>query len=122
MHARGKESIAEDIIPVLDSFDMATGSEALSMVGEEWRGGMEMIRNQLLDVLARHGIERFGKVGEPFDHTIHEAMQEVDDVVGEGGVMISPIAKLEYNDTNQRWETSEAYRDKDLETIEKISF
>ena len=90
-HARGKESIIEDIIPVLDSFDMAMTSDSWNTVAEEWRSGMERIQSQLLDVLARHVIERFGKVGERFDHTLHEAIQELDDVAGESGEIIKVV-------------------------------
>src|SRR3989344_4639140 len=62
--AREKLSMIEDIIPVLDSFDMAAGSESWAEVSDGFRTGMEHVRNQLLDVLSRHGIERFGKIGE----------------------------------------------------------
>ncbi len=87
-HGRGKESVLEDIIPVLDSFDMAANGEAWLAVDENWRNGVDLIRNQLLDVLSRHGIERFGKVGEQFDHQLHEAVQEVDDMPGESGEVV----------------------------------
>src|SRR5665213_1551449 len=87
-HGRGKESVFEDIIPVLDSFDMATGSESWSMVDDTWRTGMDQIRNQLLGVLSRHGIERFGKVGEMADHARDEIVQEMDDVAGEPGEIV----------------------------------
>jgi len=88
MGARAKHSIVEDIVPVLDSFDMATGSEAWAMVDENWRGGMEQIRNQLLGVLSRHGVERFGNVGDMVDHARHEVVQELDDVAGEPGEIV----------------------------------
>jgi len=81
--AREKLSLIEDIIPVLDSFDMAAGSESWAEVSDGFRTGMEQVRNQLLDVLSRHGIERFGKIGEIFDPRLHEAVQEVEDVAGE---------------------------------------
>ena len=87
-HGRGKESVLEDIIPVLDSFDMAAGGDAWLAVDENWRNGIDLIRNQLLDVLSRHDIKRFGKVGEQFDHVRHEAVQELDDVAGESGEIV----------------------------------
>ncbi len=87
-HGRGKESVLEDIIPVLDSFDLAAGGEAWLSVDENWRSGIDMIRNQLLDVLARHGITRFGKVGDQFDHSSYEAVEEVDDVAGTSGEVV----------------------------------
>lgn len=85
MQGRVRESLTEDLLPVLDSFDMATGTESWLAVDENWRSGMEQVRNQLLDVLSSHGIERFGKVGDMYDPHLHEAVQEVDDVAGESG-------------------------------------
>ena len=87
-HGRGKESVFEDLVPVLDSFDMATGSESWESVDENWRSGMDQIRNQLLGVLSRHGIERFGKIGDMVDHSRDEIVQEMDDVAGESGEIV----------------------------------
>ncbi len=81
--SRGMETLIEDIIPALDGFDMAAGSEAWAGVDPSWRGGIEQVRNQIFDALQRNGITRFGKVGEMFDPYLHEAVQEVDDVAGE---------------------------------------
>jgi molecular chaperone GrpE len=92
---RAKEGLIEDIIPVLDSFDMAAGSPAWESVDTEWRKGMEQVQNQLLDVLSRHGITRFGKVGERFDHALHEVVQELSDVAGEPGTIVR-IARFGY--------------------------
>ena len=85
---RAKENLIEDLIPVLDSFDMAATSEAWANIDQSWRSGMDQVRNQLLDVASRNGVERYGKVGDHFDHSIHEAVQELDDVAGESGEII----------------------------------
>jgi molecular chaperone GrpE len=85
---RAREGLIEDLIPVLDSFDMAVGSESWAEVNDGFRTGMENVRNQLLDVLSRHGVERYGKVGEQFDHALHEAIEERDDVAGKSGEII----------------------------------
>jgi len=86
--ARAKESLIEDIIPALDGFDLAAGSPAWESVDAGWRSGIDQIRNQLLDVLSRHGVERYGKVGEQFDHALHEAVEERDDMPGESGTIV----------------------------------
>ncbi len=88
MAARVKESLIEDLIPALDSFDMAYSAPAWEVVDPVWRGGVEGIRNQLLDMLAKNGIERFGKVGEMSNPYLHEAVQEVDDAPGESGSIV----------------------------------
>jgi molecular chaperone GrpE len=78
-----REALVHDIIPVLDSFDMAAGSEQWALLDSGWRSGMEQVRSQLIDALERHGVKRFGKIGEQFDSMLHEVVQEVDDVAGE---------------------------------------
>lgn len=80
---RAKSGFVEDLLPVLDSFDMAMGAEAWETVNEDWRAGINHIRTQLLDALQKNGVERFGKIGEAFDPRLHEAVQEVDDMPGE---------------------------------------
>lgn len=86
--SRAKDSVIEDIIPVLDSFDMAATGEAWANVDESWRSGIEQIRNQLLDVLSRNGVTRYTKVGDMSDHNLHEVVQEMGDVAGESGEIV----------------------------------
>jgi molecular chaperone GrpE len=78
-----REELVHDIIPALDSFDMAAGSEAWATVSNGWKSGMERVRDQLIDALRRNGIERYGKVGETYSPHLHDVVQEVDDVPGE---------------------------------------
>ena len=85
-----REELVHDIIPALDSFDMAAGTDAWADVSDGFRSGMEHVQNQLLSALKRHGIERFGKVGEKLDHALHEVIEERDDMAGESG----SIAKI----------------------------
>jgi len=80
-----REELVHDIIPALDSFDMAAQSEAWESVSDGFKSGMEYVRNQLLEALKRHGIERYGKVGERLDHALHEVVEERDDVPGASG-------------------------------------
>lgn len=56
--------VITEIIPVLDSFEMALANEkSLAEIPEEWRRGMEQIRNQLKGILVEHGL----KVIDPQD-------------------------------------------------------
>lgn len=83
-----REALVHDIIPALDSFDMAAGSEAWAQVSDGWKSGMELVRDQLISALKSHGVERFGKVGDVFDHSLHEVVEERDDVAGETGTIV----------------------------------
>ncbi|QQG37596.1 MAG: nucleotide exchange factor GrpE [Candidatus Kaiserbacteria bacterium] len=83
-----REALVHDIIPALDSFDLAAGSESWGEVSDGWKKGMELVRDQLLDALRRHGIERCGKVGEAFNALRHETVEERADLAGEPGSVV----------------------------------
>lgn len=71
-----KNSILEDLLPVLDAFDMATKGEGWEAVSPSWRNGIEYVHAQLLSTLEQHGITSFGEIGEQFDASLHEAADE----------------------------------------------
>jgi molecular chaperone GrpE len=83
-----REALVHDIIPALDSFDMATQSEAWNAVADGWRSGMEMVREQLIGALRSHGVERYAKVGDRYDHNLHDAVQETDEMPGAAGEIV----------------------------------
>jgi molecular chaperone GrpE len=88
---RAKDSFIEDLLPALDSFDMATASESWDTVAEEWKTGMGYIFNQLVGVLEKNGVKRFGSSGEKFDPARHEAVQEVEDGDGESHTVLKVL-------------------------------
>jgi molecular chaperone GrpE len=85
---RAKDAFIESLLPALDSFDMAISSESWDNVAEEWKSGMGRIHSQLLDVLQKNGVRRFGESNEVFDPSKHEAVQEVDDGSGESHTVL----------------------------------
>lgn len=58
------------IIEVLDAIDRAREHG-------EVEGGFKAVADQLDQVVARGGLERFGTVGDPFDPTVHEALSHI---------------------------------------------
>lgn len=86
--ARKLEELIEDLLPALDSFDMASQTEAWATIDQGWRSGMEQVQNQLLDALKRNGVDRYARVGDMYDPYIHDAVQEMDDVAGEPGSIV----------------------------------
>lgn len=72
------EGVLLDLLPVLDSFDMAFGNtEVWERVEETWRKGIEHIHAQLLSTLKQHGIEPFNPIGKRFDPTRHDSVESV---------------------------------------------
>lgn len=73
------EDVLLDIIPVLDSFDMAFGNkEAWEKISLDWRKGVEYIYSQLLSVLGSRGLKQNIPIGEIFDPMKHEAVETID--------------------------------------------
>lgn len=78
-----KMGMIEDLLPVLDSFDMAMGkngkegnaqAENWNSVSKEWRVGVEGIYNQILGVLSKNDVSAFGAIGDEFDPNIHHSI------------------------------------------------
>ena len=69
----GKESLLQDLIPILDHFEAAMADqETWESVDENWRRGIEYIHQQFVETLSHHGVTTFGAVGDAFDTTLHE--------------------------------------------------
>ncbi|MFH2073648.1 MAG: nucleotide exchange factor GrpE [Actinomycetota bacterium] len=71
---RSTQRLVEALLPVLDSLESALAHEANTPGEEAILSGMESTHQQLLDVLAKEGLETVPAVGEPFDPNIHEAV------------------------------------------------
>jgi molecular chaperone GrpE len=69
------ESLLEEMLTVLESFDMAfLDKEKWNSVPENWRVGVEYIHSQLVKVLDDNGLKEFTpKVGDKFDPVLHVA-------------------------------------------------
>ncbi len=84
------ESFVRDLLPVLDSFDMAFASDSSSDAssGTGWREGFTGIYSKLLEILNKRGLKQIGQAGEKFDINLHEPVatlptnkEEMDDIV-----------------------------------------
>jgi len=84
------ENLVSDIIPVLDSFDMAfSNKEAWEKVDKNWRVGVEYIYTQLIKVLGENGLKEMNPLGEKFDPKFHVAEEhmETDDEKKDGVIV-----------------------------------
>jgi molecular chaperone GrpE len=72
-----REKFINDLLPVLDSYDMAfANKEAWEKVDKNWRVGVEYIHQQILKVLADYGVmEIKAKEGDKFDPVLHQPME-----------------------------------------------
>lgn len=71
-----KITLLRDVIPLLDDFKrffehVENGENSLD---ESFVQGVEMIRNSLVKILEKHGVEAVEKTGVPVDYNLHEAV------------------------------------------------
>lgn len=88
---RANDVLVEQLLPVLDSFELAMAS--LASADEGVRKGVELAYSSLLDVLAKSGLERIDSLGQPFDPTEHEAVAQDD---GDGEPVVSDVYRAGY--------------------------
>ncbi len=75
-----KEGFVEELLPVLDAYDLAfSNKEAWEKVDKNWRTGVEYIHQQLIKVLSDNGVAEISpSEGDEIDPNTHEAMEEVE--------------------------------------------
>jgi molecular chaperone GrpE len=88
MIARSTDAFVEDLIPALDGFDSAMGAATWDSLDTQWKSGITHLHSQLVDVLHKQGIERYGRIGDTFDHMLHEAIEEREDADGAAGSIV----------------------------------
>ncbi|MBI2046193.1 MAG: nucleotide exchange factor GrpE [Parcubacteria group bacterium] len=73
-----KEGMLHEILPVVDSFDMAfRDKEAWARVDENWRKGVEYIYQQFVSILENNGLAPIESLGKHFDPTLHSPIESV---------------------------------------------
>jgi molecular chaperone GrpE len=102
--ARAAQDLVGKLLPVLDTLDLARAHLA-GDVSEEGRA-LEQARAQLLDVLAKEGLERVDAAGVEFDPVVHDAVAHApaeaaggDNDLGEppsGGVSVDEVLRAGY--------------------------
>jgi len=71
---RASQRVIERLLPALDSFDAALGTEAASEAEVRMLEGMNSTYAQMVDALGGEGFEPIDAVGKPFDPALHEAV------------------------------------------------
>ncbi|MEE9184353.1 MAG: nucleotide exchange factor GrpE [Acidimicrobiia bacterium] len=77
--ARASQRVVENLLPVLDSFDLAVAQAPATDNEATLFKGVLGTRQQLMDTLAKEGLEPIPSVGELFDPEVHEAARVVED-------------------------------------------
>jgi molecular chaperone GrpE len=85
-------SLAKDLLDPLDNLSRAI--DALRASGAEGiTAGLDMVQKQLLEVLAKHGVEPITALGEPFDPNLHEALVQQPTADHPEGTVVGELSK-----------------------------
>lgn len=87
----GIETIASQILPVLDNFERALASEEDK--DSSFYNGIKMIEEQLIEVLEKNGVKEIEALHEPFNHDYHHAVVTEESEDWEEGIVLDILQK-----------------------------
>ena len=79
--SRGRAELATSLVPVLDNLERALA--AANPEEDHLADGVRLVREELVNVLARAGVETYSPEGEQFDPDWHEALLTRPGVAGQ---------------------------------------
>ena len=79
--------LIEAIIPAIDGFEQALAAHREAEY-ENYRRGFELIYKQLLENIAKLGVERVDPTGKVFDPHLHQAMDRTETTEHEDGTVL----------------------------------
>ncbi|NLB40965.1 MAG: nucleotide exchange factor GrpE [Clostridiales bacterium] len=75
--------VIESFLPVLDNLDRALEAAPATEVDESLLKGINLVRRQFLDTLAKLGVEEIEALGKPFDPEYHNAVGQMESEEGQ---------------------------------------
>jgi len=85
-------SLARDLLDPIDNLERAI--EALRASGALGvTAGLDMVQKQLLEILAKHGVEPIAAQGHPFDPNLHDAVLQQPSLEHAVGTVVAELSK-----------------------------
>ena len=80
-HNFGHQNLVKELLPTVDNLERAIehAQQSGDADSEGLLQGVELVRRELLGVLAKYGVIEIEAEGKPFDPAVHEAMTQVPD-------------------------------------------
>lgn len=88
---RGKETTVKDLLPVFDNFERAITHAEGTEAGKSVADGLRIVLKQFIDTLDKMGIQRINAVGQPFDPSLHEAIQHIESAEHPAGIVVYDV-------------------------------
>lgn len=87
------ESLTLKILPILDNFELAEKNLPTDLKEDDSIKGLLQIKTQLQDFLKNQGVEKIKTIGQKFDPSLHEAVDEIELEDKESGTIIEEVQK-----------------------------
>ncbi|MDJ0764728.1 MAG: nucleotide exchange factor GrpE [Myxococcota bacterium] len=87
----GRVELLREILPVIDSIDLALQAADPDGSAAAIIDGMEMVRKQFLSATERFGLEQIKSAGQAFDPNFHEAVAQVTSDEFEAGRIVQEM-------------------------------
>jgi molecular chaperone GrpE len=88
---RGRDDMLKEFLPVFDNLDRAGAHAETATDVKALADGITLVMRQFADTLGRVGIERVPAVGQPFDPSVHEAVQQMETSDFEPGTIAAEV-------------------------------
>ena len=89
----GNEALLQEMIPVLDSLEMALEHASRTEDAKALVEGVRLTFNQFLKVLEKSSVERIDALGKKFDPNLHEAVYQEEREDTEPDMVVSEVQK-----------------------------
>jgi molecular chaperone GrpE len=84
--------VIQNVLPVMDQFDLALGQDTTKVSAEQIAGGVRMIRDELMRILSGFGVSMIEpKPNDEFDPAAHEAMLQQPSTEVEPGRIVAAL-------------------------------
>ncbi len=87
----GREELLKDVLPVFDNLERAIASAERATDVKPVAEGLKMVLRQFVDTIGRFGISKVPTIGNRFDPTIHEAIQQIETDEHPAGAIVAEV-------------------------------
>lgn len=92
IYTYASEKISLDVLNIIDNLERAIQSQADVDTDNPLLQGIHLVYKQLIDTLARHGVEEIEALGKPFDVNLHYAVMQ-EETEGDPNHVIDVLQK-----------------------------